>query len=98
MRRRAQREFADNQSLARDALPQRAVVLRIEDAATGAEHRNGRARPVQTAAVRRRVYAQCQAADDGEAGGTESARKLFRVAYPLMRGVATAHHGKGGEG
>ena len=47
--------------------------------------------------MRRGVYAQCQAADDGEAGATESARELLRVAYPLMRGVAAAHHGQAGE-
>jgi len=55
VRRRAQREFAEDQAFTRDAFAQRAVALRIEDVGAGAQHRDGRARGFQAAAVRRGI-------------------------------------------
>ena len=50
MRRCAQREFADDQAVARDVLGERAVALRINDVRACSQHGYGGTRRFQTAA------------------------------------------------
>ena len=96
MRGRAEGKFAYDQPLPRDAFAQRAIALRIEDVGTGTQHRDGGSLRIQPAAVGGGVYAEREAAHDGEAGGAESARKVFRIAHALRCGIAAADHGQTG--
>ena len=62
------------------SVSQRAIALRIENVGSCTEHRDAGAGSIESASVRRSVYAQRQAADDSQAGGAETAGKLFRIA------------------
>jgi len=83
-------EFRHDQAVLGQLMRQRLVACGIDAIEPGADDSHARTRTGQPAAVRGRIDAERQSADDGESGIGKRVCKGFCVAYALRGGVAAA--------
>src|SRR5207249_7000960 len=87
-------KFRNQQALLADLSGEARIAPRVHDIDSSAQHRDGRTRTCQSAAVRGGVDAKREARYDGEPRLAERAAERFGITFTLRRCIAAAHHRK----